>query len=169
MSTMFRNPSERARRLLRVGKRALQTGLLALAVLSAGSACEDKAVGRPCNLSTDGSPPPTAAQAAYTQAATDCPSRLCVKPAVQPGISIDLDTSAYCTVKCSSDDDCNGQLRDPSNPLDTRCRKGFTCAPIFGQGALCCTKMCLCRDFVSASVGPVIPDACKPDAGVSCS
>ena len=165
MCRMSRNPSERARRLLSPSERIVQACLLALAVLSAGSACEDKAVGRPCDLTVDAS----AAQGAYNSNATDCPSHLCVKPAVQPGVSITLDTGPYCTVKCSSDNDCNGQTRDPSNPLDTRCRKGFTCAPVFPTGPACCAKICLCRDFVSSSVGPVVPDVCKADAGASCS
>jgi hypothetical protein len=138
---------------------------LALASLVAGAACEDKAVGRPCHLSED----VTAVQGAYTVEASDCPSRICVKPGVQPGVPTDLDTVAYCTDQCTSDDDCNGQTRDTSNKNDKRCRRGYTCAPIFGEGALCCKKLCLCRDFYSASVGPAIPDQCKPDSDKKCS
>jgi hypothetical protein len=138
---------------------------LALLWLAVGTACEDKAVGRPCSLGVDAS----ASHAAYTTEATDCPSHLCVKPAVQPGVSTDLDTGPYCTIRCSSDTDCDGQERDPSNPLDFRCRKGFTCAPVFNKGSLCCQKICLCRDFFSSSVGPAIPPECLPDSGVSCS
>jgi hypothetical protein len=140
---------------------------LALVVLSAGTACEDKAIGRPCQLKDE----ITAAQGAYTVQASDCPSRICVKPNVQPGVSTELDTVAYCTDQCNSDSDCNGQTRDSANKDDKRCRKGFTCAPIFGdkQGPLCCKKLCLCRDFYTASVGPAIPDACDPASGVTCS
>ncbi len=146
--------------------------LVALATvwLGAGGACEDKAIGRPCNVGTDAS----TAQGAYNTNATDCPSHLCVKPAVQPGVSTGLETGPYCTVRCNSDTDCDGQLRDPSNPLDLRCRKGYACAPIFGASdnpgaqSLCCAKLCLCRDFFVSSVGPATPDACKPDSGVSC-
>ena len=138
---------------------------LAVSALWGAAACEDKAVGRPCDITVDAS----AAQGAYNTNATDCPSRLCVKPAVQPGVAITLETGAYCTTTCSSDTDCNGQTRDPNNPIDTRCRKGFTCAPVFNEGALCCKNLCLCRDFFSASVGPAIPDQCKPDSGVTCS
>jgi hypothetical protein len=138
---------------------------LALAALPAGTACEDKAIGRPCQLKDE----ITAVQGAYTVQASDCPSRICVKPNVQAGVSTDLDTVAYCTAQCSSDDDCGGQTRDSSNQNDKRCRKGFSCAPIFGKGKLCCTKLCLCRDFFSAAVGPAIPDECNGDAGVTCS
>jgi len=145
--------------------RLLVAGLLVFTALSAGAACEDKAVGRPCDITQSVS----AAQGAYNSNATDCPSHLCVKPNVQPGVSNSLDTTAYCSVECSSDSDCNGQTRDPSNGNDTRCRKGFTCAPIFGKGPLCCAKLCLCRDFFSASVGPAVPDECKSDSDASCS
>jgi hypothetical protein len=138
---------------------------IAAAVLGANAACEDKGVGRPCDVRTDAG----GATGAYAIGASDCPSRLCVKPAVQPGVSVDLVTSAYCTIQCSSDTDCDGQTRDPANSLDKRCLKGFVCAPIFDKGDLCCTKLCLCRDFYSASVGPATPDACKPDSGVTCS
>ena len=143
---------------------------LALVWLGMGAACEDKAVGRPCALMADAG----AAQGAYNTNATDCPSHLCVKPAVQPGVSTTLDTGPYCTIRCNSDTDCDGQTRDPSNPLDTRCRKGYACAPIFGgednaaAQSLCCAKLCLCRDFFVSSVGPATPDACRPDSGVSC-
>jgi hypothetical protein len=138
---------------------------LALLVLGVGTACEDKGIGRPCDITFDASPN----QGAYTHKASECPSQLCVKPAIQPGVINTLDTGAYCTSQCSSDTDCKGQERDPGNPLDTRCRKGYTCAPVFDKGPLCCEKLCLCRDFFSSSVGPAIPEACRPDAGVTCS
>jgi len=143
---------------------------LALLWLGASAACEDEAIGRPCNLGVEAS----ASQGAYNTNATDCPSRLCVKPAVQPGVSTSLDTGPYCTARCSSDSDCEGQSRDLSNAADRRCRKGYTCAPIFGAAesaatqSLCCEKLCLCRDFFSSSVGPATPEACKPESGVSC-
>jgi hypothetical protein len=149
---------------------------LATVWLGMGAACEDEAIGRPCALTTDGGTAPSAAQGAYTTQATDCPSHLCVKPAVQPGVSTTLDTGPYCTIRCNSDTDCDGQTRDPSNPLDTRCRKGYACAPVFGHAdnpppaaqSLCCAKICLCRDFFVSSVGPATPDACRPGSGVSC-
>jgi len=138
---------------------------LALVALLANAACEDKGIGRPCDVRTDAS----AQQGAYAIPAPECQSRICAKPAVQPGVSLDLVTGPYCTAKCSSDTDCDGQTRDLSNPLDKRCLRGFVCAPIFDKGQLCCTKLCLCSDFFLASVGPATPDACKPDSGVTCS
>jgi hypothetical protein len=137
----------------------------ALVALLAAAGCEDKGIGRPCDITQDAG----AAQGAYNTNATDCPSRMCIKPNVQPGISNDLDTTSYCSARCSSDSDCDGQTRDPTNPDDTRCRKGYTCASVFGKGPLCCAKLCLCRDFFSASVGPAVPAECKSDSDASCS
>ena len=165
---MFTKPSAAAARCRLCWRLASLLGM-ALLWLAASAGCEDKAVGRPCSLQNDDGTPIGAAQGAYTTQASDCPSRMCVKPAVQPGVSTDLDTGPYCTIKCGSDTDCDGQERDPSNPLDFRCRKGFTCAPIFNKGSMCCQKLCLCRDFFSSSVGPAIPAECLPDSGVSCS
>ena len=165
MHSMCKKPCAPARERALSRRRLGCAFLLALAALWTNAACEDKAIGRPCDLTVDASAP----QGAYNNNATDCPSHLCAKPAVQPGVSLDLDTGAYCTAPCASDNDCNGQTRDPSNPLDTRCRKGFSCAPFFDKGVECCVKLCLCRDFFSSSVGPAIPDACKPDSGVTCS
>jgi hypothetical protein len=164
---MFHNTSRRAREPRFTAKRLAWSRalLLAAAILAAG--CEDKAVGRPCTLVTDASV--GAAQGAFEIPATDCPSRICTKPAVQPGVSNELNTGPYCTVKCSSDNDCNGETRDFTNTNDRRCMKGFTCAIPFDQGQLCCQKLCLCRDFFSASVGPAMPAICQNDAGASCS
>ncbi len=149
-------------------------GLLGLAVVLAvaATACEDKGLGRSCDVTVDAG----TTQGAYNMNAAECPSRLCVKPAIQPGVSTGLDTGAYCTIRCSSDSDCSdGQQRDPSNAADFRCRKGYACAKVFDRGGspprgLCCDKVCLCRDFFSASVGPAIPQGCQePDAGLTCS
>jgi hypothetical protein len=178
-STLASEPRPTAKRL------AWSSVLVAAAILAAG--CEDKALGRPCTLITDTSV--GVAQGAFEIPATDCPSRICTKPAVQPGVSNDLNTGPYCTIACNSDNDCNGQTRDFNNPNDKRCMKGFTCAIPFdpmsdarvaqvckftcaiplAQGQLCCQKLCLCRDFFSASVGPATPAVCQANAGASCS
>lgn len=138
---------------------------LGLAALLGSTACEDKAIGRPCQLKDE----LAIDQGAYTVEASDCPTRICVKPAVQAGITSDPGTDPYCSAECDSNDDCNGQTRDMSNPDDRRCARGFVCAPVFTKGKLCCTKICLCRDFFSASVGPTVPDECKPESGFTCS
>ncbi len=128
------------------------------------AACEDKSLGRSCNLTFDAGP----TQGAYTVQASDCPSHICNRPAIQSGVSpSDVDTAPYCTVTCNSDSDCNGETRDSNNPSDKRCKSGFTCAIPYGQGKLCCQKLCLCRDFFVPGDSPVTPAACQN--GGSCS
>jgi hypothetical protein len=161
---MLQNDSARTRTSRSTVGRVALALVLAATATTLSTSCEDKGLGRPCGDIKDA----TALQSAYTVQASDCPSHICTKPGVEPGVSTDLDTGAYCTITCSSDDDCNGQTRDPSNKLDTRCRKGFVCATPFDTGSLCCKKVCLCRDFFLSSVGPATPDLCKSDAGASC-
>jgi hypothetical protein len=164
---MFHSTSTKAREQLPKTKHLAWSSMLALAAVMMTAGCEDKALGRPCTLTTDASL--GAAQGAYTIAAPDCPSHICTKPAVQPGVSNDLNTGPYCTVPCTGDSDCNGQTRDFNNANDRRCMKGFTCAIPFEKGPSCCQKLCLCRDFFSAAVGPATPAVCQNDAGASCS
>jgi len=146
---------------------------LAIAILLPTTACEDKGIGRSCSL---GETVPVD-HGAYSVDATDCQTRMCVKPATQPGVLRDnFDTGAYCSATCTSEGDCQGQTRDRSNPNDRRCKTGFTCATPFGAaedtpggGKLCCQKICLCRDFFSAAVGPATPSSCQDGAENSCS
>ena len=155
------------------------TGLLAwacvlgltMAIIAAG--CEDNGLGRACEIRTDAGAL-TATQAAFNTNAVECPSHICTKPAVQSGIAIDkFDTGAYCTIQCNSDSDCNGQTRDFSNPLDTRCKQGFTCAIPFDAEKLSCMKLCYCRDFLGPTTCKqgniyVIPASCQSGSDASC-
>jgi uncharacterized membrane protein YgcG len=139
--------------------------------LPLGLGCEDKGLGRTCNLGQTIEPD----QGAYSVSATDCPSRTCIKPPIQPGIARTLDTAAYCSQTCNVDTDCQGQTRDRSDPNDKRCKSGFVCAIPFGAadnasggGQLCCQKLCLCRDFFLTSVGAATPSSCKEGSGSTC-
>lgn len=166
---MFHNASTGAREPRPTAKRFAWSSVLVMAAVILSAGCEDKGLGRPCTivLTTDASV--GAAQSVYNTGVPDCPSRICTKPAVQPGVSNELNTGPYCTITCGADSDCNGQTRDFNNANDRRCMKGFTCAIPFGEGSLCCQKLCLCRDFFSAAVGPATPTVCQNDAGASCS
>jgi hypothetical protein len=164
---MFHNASSTARESRPTAKRLAWSSVLGLAAAVLAAGCEDKALGRSCDLRADASV--SATQGAYSMPAADCPSGICAKPAVQPGVSTDLTTGPYCTIRCNADNDCDGQTRDFTNTNDKRCMKGFVCAIPFGEGKLCCQKLCLCRDFFSSSVGPAIPAACQNDAVASCS
>lgn len=108
------------------------------------AACEDQAIGRPCDVQADAG----ALQAVYNGQALECPSRICLKPARDNTVARTVDTVAYCTAECSKDSDCDGETRSKSNPRDRRCTTGFVCGVAFEVGPLCCKKLCLCKDFL---------------------
>lgn len=134
--------------------------LFALAGLM-GSGCEDKAIGRPCDVLADAG----ATQAVYNAQALECPSRICLKPLVS-GEDKSVDTSAYCSAECSKDSDCEGESRDGNNKNDKRCSKGFVCGVAFEVGPLCCKKLCLCKDFLPTGTMPM-PKTCTVPNGCS--
>ena len=120
-------------------------------------------IGATCDILTDAGPN----QGVFNTEALECASRICVKPVVQPGATGALSTTAFCTTPCNQDNDCGGQTRDPTNPLDTRCATGFACGILFVKGPICCQKFCICRDFLGPS-GPATPVACQGDAAAGC-
>jgi hypothetical protein len=141
-----------------------------LPVLLAGLGCKgdngDK-VGQACDLTVGAGPN----QAVVNFQAGACSSGVCLKPVQDPASASqyqDPPTGATCTAECSSDSDCDGELRNPNDPQDTRCAKGFTCAVPFVVGPLCCKKYCLCKDFLP-NTGLPTPLACEgPDALATC-
>lgn len=139
-------------------------GALVLAVVALGNTgCEDKGIGRPCDILTDAS----ASQAVFNSEALECPSRICLKP-INEQTELVPPTGAFCSASCSQDSDCSdGQLRDPKNPSDRRCKSGFSCGIPFVKGRLCCQKLCLCRDFLPTS-GAQTPTGCQGSAAASC-
>jgi hypothetical protein len=121
-------------------------------------------VGLPCNLGTGDAGLP-APEAIYNPQALECASRICIKPAAAQ--SATPDTTALCSSPCSQDSDCNGQLRDPTNPNDKRCESGFTCGVPFVVGPICCQKLCVCKDFYAGS-SITTPPACQGSAASTC-
>ena len=71
--------------------------LMAAVIVTAG--CENKAVGRPCELLVDGG----VAKTTVNPQALECPTRICVQPAVDTDISDSVDTVALCSAECSKD------------------------------------------------------------------
>ena len=148
----------------------LRVSLLGIFVLSAvalfgNTGCEDKAIGRPCDVLTDAGP----SQAVFNAMALECPSRICLKPVIDPGAeNITPTTTAYCSASCSQDSDCSdAQSRDPNKPLDRSCKKGFVCGIAFVKGKICCQKLCLCSDFLGDK-GAQVPIACTGDNVTKC-
>ena len=133
----------------------LGASLLALAAFGS-MACEDRAIGRPCDVLADAS----TSQAVYNPSALECPSRICLKPDVQKGgqaagnpATNTLPTGPYCSATCSRDSDCDGQKRNLKNGNDARCMNGYTCGVVFSVGPFCCKKLCLCKDFYNLDQG----------------
>ena len=146
----------------------LGTFVLAAAALFGNTSCEDKAIGRPCDILSDAS----ASQAVFNSQALECPSRICLKPAVDlsvpPPTAARPATGAYCSASCSQDSDCDGQLRDTTNLNDHRCIGGFVCGIPFSKGPICCQKLCLCRDFLPTNGSVPTPTGCLGGAAASC-
>lgn len=131
--------------LCKAGFGSLIGASLLMGLLLVTASCEDKAIGRQCDLSVM----PGDNQPTYNATALECPTNLCIKPAKDQSVPA-TDTGALCTATCSNDSDCDsGQLRAgmPST-TDKRCKTGFVCGVPLETGDLCCQKLCLCKDFV---------------------
>ena len=132
-----------------------------LVALVAPAACEDKAIGRVCEVQTDAG---TAEQALINGQALECPSRLCLRPAPDSTLGQSVDTTSLCTAECSKDSDCDGaETRASNNVRDKRCRSGFVCGVATATGSVaCCKKLCLCKDFLvippSGLEAPIVCD-----------
>jgi hypothetical protein len=132
-----------------------------LLLLVVGSfSCEDKHIGRVCELDVDGGP--ASGTTATVDIGLECPTRICLLPANMTG----TDTTSLCTADCSSDDDCSdGQIRDKSNTSDKGCIKGFSCQVAQTVGDFCCRKLCVCKDFLIIPTGGIpAPSVCQSTA-----
>ncbi len=97
---------------------------------------------------------------------SECSTGLCLKPVVQAATGT-VDTGPFCTGQCSTDSDCEGITRDPSNPNDKTCTSGYTCGIAIAKGPLCCQQLCVCKDFTGGAAIPT-PIACQGDAALTC-
>jgi hypothetical protein len=142
--------------------------VLSAVALFANTGCEDKAIGRSCDILTDAG----AAQAVFNTEALECPSRVCLKPVVDPLANMPSPvTTPFCSASCSQDSDCDPNLLrsgDQSKSVNHRCVNGFACGIAFVKGKLCCQKLCLCKDFLNTSTGTQTPIACTGDGPSTC-
>ena len=125
---------------------------LTLSVLGFGGACEDKHIGRLCELGvTDVDGGMSGATATISSPALECPSRICLLPGAEKN---PMGTQALCTAGCESNDDCeDGETVGKDKVGDPHCKGGFVCMWPTTTGAFCCQRMCVCRDFVSEPAG----------------
>jgi len=145
--------------------------LIAVSALAAAG-CENKHIGRTCDLVADaGTMAGTGTLATINPEALECPSRICILPAAQNGYAVSAGTGPGCTADCSSDDDCSdGETGPKANPNDPRCELGFVCAVATTSGPFCCRKLCLCKDFTGAPPpgGFPTPTVCQAGMGSTC-
>lgn len=121
---------------------------LAMTLFALGGACEDKHIGRTCELGT-GSMGGTNGGSVATIAspALECPSRICILP---PAETANIEnTGPLCTASCESNDDCSdGETGPKMDATDRHCENGFVCMWPTTVGDFACQRMCVCRDFV---------------------
>jgi hypothetical protein len=124
-----------------IGRVARSVVALAM-VLGVGSGCpDDQHVGRPCDPGTSlingGS------TILLSDGVAECPSAVCVAADNARG------TGALCSARCESNADCeDGEIANPNDPSDTRCKTGFACMWPTTVGRLHCQRLCVCRDLV---------------------
>jgi hypothetical protein len=127
--------------------------------------CEDKHIGRKCDLAVTGTGGMMGGSTAATinSQAVECPSRICLQAAQEQPTNV----GALCSAECGSDDDCaDGQTGDTASGL---CTTGFKCVVPTTVGDFCCKKMCVCRDFLIATPGGYkVPPVCMPGSGGTC-
>lgn len=151
-----------ARTLWQSPVRSILAVAFAVGLGFASSGCENKAIGRPCEVEGNQTAMGSGLQ---NQAALECPTRMCVLPTSEVGA---VDTAPFCTAECSNDDDCeDAEKRDAKNPNDKRCKTGFTCAVPLQTGGLCCKKLCVCKDFLNNGRQSTPPKTCDKSTGIS--
>jgi hypothetical protein len=130
-------------------------GLIAMLFLSA---CEDKHIGRPCDIGVDTTMLDPKVVTVNPQA-LECPSRVCIWPAQDKT----TDTQGLCTDECSSDDDCSDGEKRGGASEDRRCKTGFACRTILPRlenTSLSCKPVCVCKDFLVTDDPNVKPPSC---------
>jgi hypothetical protein len=123
--------------------------ILAVASFGLSAGCEDKHIGRSCELGTTSPDAGTSggSVATISSPALECPSRICILPGGDTANT--ENTGPLCTASCSSNDDCSdGESGPKGDPNDRHCENGFVCMWPTTVGDFACQKLCVCRDFV---------------------
>jgi hypothetical protein len=142
----------------------MMLGELVLGGVVGTTGCEDKHIGRPCELNADaGSTGASGGPIAIISSPVlACPSRICLLPSdpLGAGSPSGLDDGATCTATCSTDDDCS-DAETASKGTQGGCKGDFVCAVATTSGPFCCQKFCICHDFVTRPPGGfTTPTAC---------
>ena len=126
-----------------------------LALFALGGACEDKHIGRTCELGTMPMGGTSGSVATVSSPALECPSRICLLPGAESGNT--ANTGPLCTASCESNDDCEGETGPKGDPNDHHCENGFVCMWPTTVGSFKCQRFCVCRDFVTEPPGGFKP------------
>jgi hypothetical protein len=133
-------------------------GAIAVVAVVALAGCEDRGIGRLCDIGVDAGTT-TSSESIINGAALECPSRICLKAVPNTPTtnnSFYKDESPQCSDLCSSDDDCSDSLQ--SKTQKELCHTGFKCAVATTVGGFACKKMCICGDFLQPPIQT--PAAC---------
>lgn len=158
-----------SRPFARAGRSARATFLMTLGMLVVGlvaTGCDDKHIGRPCEVNADGGT--TGASGGHITIVSSpvlaCPSRICVLPQ-DTSVAGQNGDRPFCTDTCSTDDDCSDAETGSSG--SGKCTSHFSCQVATTSGPFCCQKYCICDDFIpEPSGGFQTPTACMgPNSG----
>lgn len=68
---------------------------------------------------------------------------------------------SMCSKTCSTDDDCkDGGIGKQVLAKETSCASGFSCTAVMTLGELCCQKLCVCNDDLSADAVDKVATEC---------
>jgi hypothetical protein len=127
-------------------------GAVALGLLG----CNDMHIGRPCVTDAPADAGSASEVSIVSSPSLQCPSRICLQPALMGAVAAAAMEPAFCTAPCETDSDCSDA--DPA----TQCQKGFVCGWPTTSGPFCCQKMCICDDFVIEPKGGFpTPNSCQ--------
>jgi hypothetical protein len=137
-------------------------GLVVVLSLLATTACEDKHIGRVCELNIPDAGA-SATNATINPQALECPSRTCILPNAEKSVDMSQ-TGPLCTASCNTDDYCSDAEGGPKgDKVDRRCESGFACVIPTTVGDFRCRWMCVCRDFlaIDQNIGYRKPPSCN--------
>jgi hypothetical protein len=110
-------------------------GAFVLAAVAIGNTgCEDKGIGKTCDVlpvsQGDAGVQLADNQAVFNSQALECPSRICIKPAVDPSKKLpDEPTGALCSASCNQDSDCqtDWKRQQCSGSCTAKCGNDASC------------------------------------------
>jgi hypothetical protein len=137
---------------------------VAISAVALLAACEDKGIGRLCDVGIPDGGMMNPNEAVINGAALECVSRVCLAavpnaptvPSSQYG-----GESPQCSATCTSDDDCSDGLttKDATGNKALFCKTSFKCAVATTVGPFKCKQICICGDYLAPPIQT--PAACS--------